>query len=120
MNDDTDELETPIILEDDFIIRVRPIKTKDNKYDGEASFSVISSPNTEMPHALYKDIEFIVKCMLSTVPLMEQDEDFKEYVFNYVDNYFEYEFDTNTKPTIKGQDGNVITIDFSTDTKGRA
>ncbi len=108
--------------ESDFVIRVRPVKDKDNEYTGEANFSVITSSDSLLPKALYKDIEFVVKCMLSAVPLMEQDEEFRHFVCNYVDNYFEYEFDERDYdgPTITDVDGNVITIDFSTRTKGNA
>lgn len=109
------------ITEEDFLIRVSPIKTDEGEFTGEASFSVISSQDNEIPRALYDDLEYVVKCMLSTIPLMEQDEAFRDFVANYVENYFSYEFDERSdKPVVQGVDGNVITINFNTDTKGSA
>ena len=109
------------ITEDDFLDRVRPVKTATGSYTGEANFSVISSRDSEVPPDLYKDIDYIVRCMLSTIPLMEQDEEFRDFVNYYVKNNFKYEFDeTENKPLIQDVDGNVITINFNTDTEGNA
>lgn len=110
------------ILDEDFLIRVRPLKT-DDEFTGEASFSVISSDSSDLSFDMKEDLEYVVKCMLSVVPLMEQDEEFKNFVMHYVDNYFVYEFDERTSSNqslIKGIDGNVITINFNTDTEGSA
>lgn len=109
------------VSEEDFLIRVRPIKNKDNEFTGEANFSVISCQDHNVPKELYEDLEYVVKCMLSAIPLMEQDEGFRDFVAHYVDNYFTYEFDDeNSKPLIENVDGNVIKINFNTDTKGNA
>ena len=90
------------ITEDDFLIRVRPVKNEAGEYTGEANFSVISSQDSEVPTYLYKDIDYIVRCMLSTIPLMEQDEEFRDFVNYYVNNNFKYEFDeTQEKPYIQ-------------------
>jgi hypothetical protein len=109
------------VIEDDFLIRVRPAKTDSGTYTGEASFSVISSQNHDIPIDLYQDMEYVVKCMLSTIPLMEQDDNFRDFVAHYVDRYFTYEFDEREEvPLIEDVDGNVITINFNTNTKGNA
>lgn len=107
------------IIEDDFLIRIRPIKDQDG-FTGEAQFSVITSVDNSVPDELYTDFEFIIKCMLATIPLMESDEDFKDFVLYYVDNLFKYEFDERNKPTIESVDGNVITLRFDSTTKGNA
>jgi hypothetical protein len=121
MSDDDDDIEQVAFSEEDFIIRVRPQRDRKGKFDGEASFSVISSSSSDLPYNLYKDIEYVVRCMLSTVPLMELDEDFRKFVFDYVDTRFEYEFeDGKPDSAVKDVDGNVITIDFGTNTKGNA
>ena len=118
----TEENETDeYVCEDDFLIRVRPEKTDSGEYTGAASFSVITSQKHDTPVDLHKDMEYIVKCMLSTVPLMESDDNFRDFVFHYVDNYFTYEFDEGEDaPLIADVDGNVITINFDTNTKGSA
>ena len=67
------------VSEEDFLIRVRPIKNKDNEFTGEANFSVISCQDHNVPKELYEDLEYVVKCMLSAIPLMEQDEGFRDY-----------------------------------------
>jgi hypothetical protein len=109
------------VTEEDFLIRVRPVKTDSGTYTGEANFSVISCQNHDIPIDLYKDIEYVVKCMLSTIPLMEQDDNFRDFVAHYVDTYFTYEFDEREEvPLIENVDGNVITINFDTNTKGNA
>ena len=109
------------ITEDDFLVRVRPVKNEAGEYTGEANFSVISSQDSEVPTYLYKDIDYIVRCMLSTIPLMEQDEEFRDFVNYYVNNNFKYEFDeTQERPHIQDIDGNVITINFNWDTEGNA
>tara|TARA_Y100001973_G_C5136548_1_gene300640 strand:+ start:432 stop:776 length:345 start_codon:yes stop_codon:yes gene_type:complete len=109
------------ISKDDFLIRVKPMKNDTGDYTGEANFSVISSEDSEVPILMYKDIEYLVKCMLSTIPLMEQDEEFRDFVDYYVTNNFKYEFgEDKVKPLIHDVDGNVITINFNTDTEGSA
>ena len=109
------------LTEEDFLIRVRPVKTHSGSYTGEANFSVISCQNPDIPIDLYQDMEYVVKCMLSTIPLMEQDDNFRDFVAHYVDRYFTYEFDErDSKPLIEDVDGNVITINFNTNTKGNA
>lgn len=119
MSNDNKEQKT--FSDEDFIIRVRPQKDSEGNFDGEASFSVISSSSSELPYTLYKDIEYVVRCMLSTVPLMEIDDEFRKFVFNYVDTQFEYMFEEGEPESlIKSRDGNVITIDFGTNTKGNA
>jgi len=109
------------ILDEDFLIRVRPVKDNE-EYTGEANFSVISSQGNDVPLDLYQDMEYVVKCMLSTIPLMEQDDEFRHFVSHYVENYFSYEFDERSSGTaeIESVDGNVITINFNSDTKGTA
>tara|TARA_A100000172_G_scaffold23559_1_gene13703 strand:- start:997 stop:1344 length:348 start_codon:yes stop_codon:yes gene_type:complete len=109
------------ISEDDFLIRVRPVK-ENQTYTGEANFSVISCKGTDIPVELYDDMEYVVKCMLSTIPLMESDTEFRNFVTHYVEHNFSYEFDERDedKVTIESVDGNVITINFNSDTKGTA
>jgi hypothetical protein len=52
---------------------------------------------------------------------MEQDDNFRDFVAHYVDRYFTYEFDEREEvPLIEDVDGNVITINFNTNTKGSA
>jgi hypothetical protein len=52
---------------------------------------------------------------------MEQDDNFRDFVAYYVDNFFTYEFDEREEvPLIEDIDGNVITINFNTNTKGNA
>jgi hypothetical protein len=117
-NDNKDQV---TFSEEDFVIRVRPQRDSEGNFDGEASFSVISSSSSELPYSLYKDIEYVVRCMLSSVPLMELDEDFRKFVFDYVDTQFEYEFEeSKSESLVKSIDGNVIKIDFGTNTKGNA
>lgn len=106
--------------ENDFLIRIRPVKSDDDKFTGDAHFSVMTSGESALSAELSKDFEYIVKCMLSTIPLMEQDEAFRDFIVHYVDNYFKYEFDTDFSPTIESVDGNVITLNFNTKTKGNA
>ena len=109
------------MTEEDFIIRVRPVKEESGTYTGEANFSVISCRDPSIPVDLYEDMEYVVKCMLSTIPLMEQDDNFRDFVAQYVEKYFTYEFDERKeKPIITDIDGNVITINFGTTTEGSA
>lgn len=115
----TDEDED-YVDENDFLIRIRPIKTSDDEFNGEAHFSVMTSRDSQLSPQLSEDFEYIVKCMLATIPLMEQDEAFRDFVVNYVDNYFHYEFNTDSVPVIESVDGNVIKINFDTKTKGNA
>ena len=71
-------------------------------------------------HLTYRGFRVcLLKCMLSVVPVMEQDEEYKNFVYIIVDNYFVYDVDERTSSNqslIKGIDGNVITINFNTDT----
>jgi hypothetical protein len=71
-------------------------------------------------------IRSVVGMMASTLQLMEQDEDFLDYVRshfieNFTDMIAEFLEDAEEEPTFtRSEDGKVITLNFNTKTYGNA
>jgi hypothetical protein len=101
--------------EEDFNIRIRPALDGD-KWTGEITISVLASTNSDLDEESYNQIMHFCTMMCATVPLMEEDEDMRDYVHDYVMSEFhsrgeeilEKKVDTSTEYA------NVISMNFKT------
>jgi len=109
------------LREDDFVVRVRPA-VMDSEWTGEVDVAIITSADNNLDDESYSQLMHFTKMMCATVPLMEINEDMRNFVHTYVmeeiDNILESI--TEEPVVITQEDGNVIRLNFGTRTKGRA
>lgn len=108
--------------DDDFVVRVRPFKDDEGYWNGELDISVVTSAGNELDDDDYFSLMHFCKMMAATVPIMEVNEDLRELVHNYVLEKIDkhYEVELEDKPEVTNTEGNVVTINFGTKTKGSA
>lgn len=108
--------------ENDYVVRVRPTVIN-NEWTGEIDIAIVTSADNNLEDDSYNQMMHFTKMMCATVPLMEMNDDMRDYVHTYVME----ELDNSIMPmvedkevTITKEDGNVVRIDFGTKTKGSA
>lgn len=124
MNDLEDMVE---VQPNDFTIRIRPYLTEQGTWEGDVDIAVMSHPGNDIQDEDYYHIMHFCKMVASAVPIMEQNEAIRDavhdYVINVVDNEYdmrvEEEYDNKDKPTVTTE-GNIHTINFTSNTKGSA
>jgi len=113
------------INDEDFLIRVRPFANDEGEWSGEIDISVIAMPDNPMDDEDYHQVMHFCKMMCASVPIMEEVEDIRnvvhEYVMNMVDNDDEIDVQLEEEAGVeKTYDGNVIHLSFNTKTGGSA
>lgn len=108
--------------DEDFLIRIRPYRDKDGSWNGEIDLSIITQPSNDLDDEDYFQVMHFCKMMASTVPIMEYNEDLRDMVHNYVLEHVdkEYTIELEKESRVVDREDNVVTIDFSTRTKGSA
>lgn len=111
-----------MIEPEDFVIRIRPFTDGKHTWNGEVDISIVTMPENPLDDESYSQMIHFCKMVASTIPVMEFNEDFRELVHEYVmetlDNHYHVELEE--KPTVIGEEGNVVKIDFKTKTEGSA
>jgi len=112
------------LSENDFVVRVRPT-IANNKWTGEIDIAIITSAENTLEDDSYTQMMHFTKMMCATVPLMEANEDMRDFVHDYVVEEIENIIQTmvqNSEPDviITQEDGNVVRLNFGTTTKGSA
>ena len=114
------------VQEEDFIIRVRPSANKDGEWNGEIDLSIMAMPDNPLTDDDYWQIMHFCKMLCATVPVMEEVEEMRDLVHNYVvdvidnDLDIEVQLEDDTKDVQKTYDGNIVRLDFNTKTGGSA
>jgi hypothetical protein len=113
------------LSEEDFLIRVRPYSDEDGEWGGEIDISVIALPNNPLNDEGYFQVMHFCKMMCATIPIMEQSEEIRnivhEYVLNVIDNEMEVDVQLEEEAGVeKTYDGNVVHLNFNTKTGGSA
>ena len=108
--------------ENDYVVRVRPTVVN-NEWTGEIDIAIVTSADNSLNDESYSQMMHFTKMMCATVPLMEANEDMRNYVHTYVME----EIDNIMEPVVEEQEvtvtqegGNVIRLNFGTRTKGSA
>lgn len=108
--------------DDDYVVRVRPTVVN-NEWTGEIDIAIVTSADNSLNDESYSQMMHFTKMMCATVPLMEANEDMRNYVHTYVmeeiDNIMEPVVEEQ-EVTVTQEDGNVIRLNFGTRTKGSA
>ena len=113
--------------EEDFLIRVRPFADDSGSWNGEIDLSVMSFPENQMSDDDYGQVLHFCKMMCASVPIMEEVEDIRnlvhEYVMNVVDNEMDIDVQLEAEEEAgveKTYEGNVVHLSFNTKTGGNA
>lgn len=118
-----EEFDDPI-THDDFLIRIRPTFTSKGDWTGDAEVSVITSEETSLTPTVFSGMNLFVSMLLSSLPVMEQDEYVREVIYQYVNDHYEetiIKFEPEDEVTVdKSGDDNIIRLTFNTNTKGSA
>lgn len=109
------------ISSEDFLIRVSP-SMLGNEWDGQIDISIITSQENSLDDESYGQLFHLCKMICATVPIMESDENFGDYVHNWVVENIDGEEPNESEKTIDitHEDGNVVRLSFGTRTKGNA
>ena len=113
------------VQNEDLLIRVRPFADNDGKWTGEVDISIMAMPDNPMDDEDYYQVMHFAKMMCATVPVMEEVEDLRnivhEYVLKVIDNEDDIELELEDEITVeKTYDGNVVHLNFNTKTGGSA
>lgn len=121
---DMKELEKNL-QEEDFLIRIRPFANDDGEWSGEIDISVIAMPDNPMDDEDYYHVMHFCKMMCASVPIMEEVQEMRDIVHEYVINVLDKEMDIDVEleeeaGVEKTYDGNVVHLSFNTKTGGSA
>ncbi len=112
-------------INEDFLIRVRPFANDDGRWSGEVDISIMAMPDNPLVDEDYNQLMHFTKMMCASVPVMEESEDLRdlvhEYVVNVLDNEMEIDVELEEEVGVeKTYDGNIVHINFNTKTGGSA
>ena len=113
------------ISEEDFLIRVRPFANDDGRWSGEVDISIMAMPDNPMDDEDYYQVMHFAKMMCASVPVMEEVEELRNIVHEYVTKVMDTEMDIDVEleeeaGVEKTYDGNVVHLSFNTKTGGSA
>jgi predicted RNA-binding protein Jag len=113
------------ISEEDFLIRVRPFANDDGRWSGEVDISIMAMPDNPMDEEDYYQVMHFAKMMCASVPVMEEMEELRNIVHEYVTKVLDTEMDIDVEleeeaGVEKTYDGNVVHLSFNTKTGGSA
>ncbi len=114
--------------DEDFIIKIRPYTDSDGSWSGDIDMAIMTMPGNKLEDEDYFQVMHLCKMIASTVSIMEDNEDIRNLVHDYVENtldtMYNVELEEDEQPKQKAKavniEGNVITMSFGTDTKGSA
>ena len=113
------------VNEEDFLIRVRPFANDEGAWSGEVDISIMAMPDNPLDDEDYYKVMHFAKMMCASVPVMEESEDLRdivhEYIVNVLDNEMEIDVELEEEVGVeKTYDGNIVHINFNTKTGGSA
>ena len=113
------------ISEEDFLIRVRPFANDEGRWSGEVDISIMAMPDNPMDDDDYYQVMHFIKMMCAAVPVMEEVEELRnivhEYVTKVLDNEMNIDVELEEEEGVeKTYDGNVVHLHFNTKTGGSA
>ena len=113
------------VNEEDFLIRVRPFANDEGRWSGEVDISIMAMPDNPMDDEDYYQVMHFAKMMCASVPVMEEVEELRNIVHEYVTKVLDTEMDIDVEleeeaGVEKTYDGNVVHLSFNTKTGGSA
>ena len=113
------------VNEEDFLIRVRPFANDEGRWSGEVDISIMAMPDNPMDDEDYYQVMHFAKMMCASVPVMEEVEELRNIVHEYVTKVIDTEMHIDVEleeeaGVEKTYDGNVVHLHFNTKTGGSA
>ena len=113
------------VNEEDFLIRVRPFANDEGRWSGEVDISIMAMPDNPMDDEDYYQVMHFAKMMCAAVPVMEEVEELRNIVHEYVTKVLDTEMNIDVEleeeaGVEKTYDGNVVHLHFNTKTGGSA
>ena len=110
---------------EDFVIRIRPFADDEGQWNGEIDISIMAFPENPLEDEDYGNIMHFTKMVCASVPVMEQEENIRnimhEYVLKVLDNEMEIDVELEEEMGVeKTYDGNVVHLTFNSKTGGSA
>ena len=111
--------------DEDFMIRVRPYADEDGIWSGEVDISIMYGDDNPMNNDDFHQVLHFIKMMCAAVPVMEEVEELRnivhEYVMKVIDKEMHIDVELEEEAGVeKTYDGNVVHLQFNTNTKGSA
>jgi len=111
--------------DEDFMIRVRPYADEDGTWSGEVDISIMYGDDNPMNNDDFHQVLHFTKMMCAAVPVMEEVEELRNIVHEYVTKIIDKEMDISVEMeeeagVEKSYDGNVVHLNFNSRTKGNA
>ena len=106
--------EEKIFLEfdkNDFIVRMTPLLSKDGKWTGELYMGTVTTEDNDLDDEDYANLLQVSSLVAASVPVMEEDIDVRNTLYNYVESVLAVDEEKET-PLFE-EEGNVIKINFS-------
>lgn len=96
--------------DNDVMVRLSPFLDPKGEWTGELLVGIVASEDNDLSDDDYMSIMQLGSMLCAAVPLMEDDEKFREMLYNQTQNMLEE--DRKKKPTITRQENNVIKVNF--------
>ena len=110
-----------VIKPEDYIIQVKPLISRGNRWTGQVLINIICSENSTLPKEEREEVYHLCKMMCSLIPLMQYDPELMDRVDDFTRSYDEKEqIKEKKRLTVVEKECNVIKIDFLTKTEGSA
>ena len=111
--------------DEDFMIRVRPYADEDGIWSGEVDISIMYGDDNPMNNDDFHQVLHFTKMMCASVPVMEEVEELRnivhEYVMKVIDKEMHIDVELEEEAGVeKTYDGNVVHLNFTTKTRGSA
>lgn len=113
------------VNEEDFLIRVRPFSNDEGRWSGEVDISIMAMPDNPLDDEDYYNVMHFTKMMCASVPVMEEVEELRNIVHEYVTKVIDTEMDIDVEleeecGVEKTYDGNIVHLNFNSKTGGSA
>ncbi len=105
---------------EDFVISVRPTLDTNRTWTGQVEINIVTAKDNGLTDFDNEALFHLCTCMASIVPMMEVDKDLMFEIEEFMKELKKKDTVVKDKLTIKSKDGNVISLDFKTDTDGSA
>ncbi|MAJ43716.1 MAG: hypothetical protein CBC83_02265 [Flavobacteriales bacterium TMED123] len=104
------------LKDEDFAIRIRPFLNKEGNWEGDVSIGLITSSENPLQDEDFSYIIHLCSMMSAVVPVCEEDE----YIRNKLHKYVISEIERDEEEPLYYTEGNLITLNKNTKTKGNA
>jgi len=97
----------------DFIIRLAPLLDDDGLWTGELKIGTITTQENNLDPQDYDHLMFVSTLVSSCIPLMEENEDFREMLYTYTNEVLKQKHsEIDNTVTVETGEDNVIQLKF--------